>query len=65
MVVVGSHTGTQAGPDIRTTAIAARPGAVERAYIVESPSIMKLLGPVDEKARFQLGFFRAGAEKMS
>lgn len=31
-------TCTHAGPDNRTTAIAARPGAVDNAYIVESVS---------------------------
>lgn len=45
------HTGTLAGPETRTTAMAALPGAVERAYIVESASSMNRVGKVDENAR--------------
>lgn len=50
-VVLRDHTEVQAGPDTRTTAMAARPVAVESAYIVESPSSMNLVGRVDENAR--------------
>lgn len=50
-VVLRNHTEVQAGPDMRTTAMAARPVAVESAYIVESPSSMNLVGRVDENAR--------------
>jgi hypothetical protein len=34
----------QAGPDIRMMAIAPRPGAVDRAYIVDSP-LLRGVGP--------------------
>lgn len=50
-VVLRNHTEVQAGPDTRTTAMAALPVAVESAYIVESPSSMNLVGRVDENAR--------------
>lgn len=40
MAEVSSHTCTHAGPDARTTAMAARPDAVESAYMVESASNM-------------------------
>lgn len=45
-----------AGPDIRITAIAARPGAVERAYIVSAVGIVSLrLDIVLEFARHVAG----------
>lgn len=37
------RTEAHAGPEIRTTAIAALPGAVDSAYIVESASSMNRL----------------------
>lgn len=60
---VGCHTGTQAGPETRTTAIAARPGAVDSAYIVESPSNINRAGRVDVKPRIRPGVLRADSGK--
>lgn len=45
------HTETQAGPETRMTAIAALPGAVESAYIVESASSMNCVDLDEEKLR--------------
>lgn len=48
------RTETHAGPETRTTAIAALPGAVDRAYIVESASSINLLGEQEVKLRLSL-----------
>jgi hypothetical protein len=47
-----AHTCTHFGPETRTTAIAARPGAVDRAYIVESASRKVRAGEEAENRRF-------------
>lgn len=48
------YTEAHAGPETRTTAIAALPGAVDSAYIVESASSMKGPYRVEEKLRMGL-----------
>jgi hypothetical protein len=45
------RTEAHAGPETRTTAIAALPGAVDNAYIVESASSMNRRFWEDEKLR--------------
>ena len=45
------RTEAHAGPETRTTAIAALPGAVDNAYIVESASSMNRVGREIEKLR--------------
>lgn len=52
------HTETHAGPDTRTTAIAALPGAVDKAYIVESASSINRVGLDEEKLRMLPGVLR-------
>lgn len=52
---IGGLTERHAGPETRTTAIAALPDAVDRAYIVESASSIKGLQEDVEKALANTG----------
>lgn len=54
LVLFGGITEVHAGPETRTTAIAALPGAVDNAYIVESASSINGKRRVEEKLRIGL-----------